>query len=87
MASRSCWSRFPPITLSAATHDRRHHQADELYAADAGDHAQRWLCINQPVAQSRVGGAHGDLECRYGREIVVLGDLERWLPGDGAFDG
>jgi hypothetical protein len=33
MASRSSWSRFPPITLSAATRDRRHHQADELYAA------------------------------------------------------
>jgi hypothetical protein len=32
-ASRSSWSRFPPITLCAATRDRRHHQADELYAA------------------------------------------------------
>jgi predicted enzyme related to lactoylglutathione lyase len=32
MGSRSSWSWFPPITLSA-TRDRRHHQADELYAA------------------------------------------------------
>ena len=33
MAPRSSWSRFPPITLSAATRDRRRHQADELCAA------------------------------------------------------
>jgi hypothetical protein len=33
MASRSSWSRFPPITLSAATRDRRHRHDDELYAA------------------------------------------------------
>jgi predicted enzyme related to lactoylglutathione lyase len=33
MASRSCWSRFPPITLSAATRDRRHRQGDDPYAA------------------------------------------------------
>jgi hypothetical protein len=32
MASRSCWLRFPPITLSAATRDRRHRQDDELCA-------------------------------------------------------
>src|SRR6266516_4786678 len=33
MASRSSWSRFPPITLSAVTRDRRHRQDDEFYAA------------------------------------------------------
>ena len=33
MASRSCWSRFPPITPSAATRDRRHRQGDDPYAA------------------------------------------------------
>jgi len=34
MASKSCWSRCPPITLSAATRDRRHRQGDDPYAAD-----------------------------------------------------
>src|SRR5205807_119694 len=32
MASRSSWSRFPPITFSAGTRDRRHRQDDELCA-------------------------------------------------------
>jgi len=32
MASRSSWSRFPPIALSAATCDRRHRQDDDRYA-------------------------------------------------------
>src|SRR5215510_4343475 len=36
MASKSFWSRFPPITLFAVTRDRGHHQDDELYAADEG---------------------------------------------------
>ena len=36
MASGSCWSRFPPITLSVVTSDRRYRQSDEPYAADAG---------------------------------------------------
>ena len=40
MASRSSWSRFPPITLPAATRDRRHHQADELYAANQDVHSE-----------------------------------------------
>jgi hypothetical protein len=33
MASRSYQSRFPPITRSAVTRDRRHRQDDELDAA------------------------------------------------------
>src|SRR5262249_13524456 len=32
MASRSSWWRFPPITLSGATRDRRRRPDDELYA-------------------------------------------------------
>jgi hypothetical protein len=32
MASRSSWSRFPPIILSAVTPDRHRHD-DEPYAA------------------------------------------------------
>jgi len=32
-ASGSSWSRFPPITLSAVTHDRRHRRGDEPHAA------------------------------------------------------
>jgi catechol 2,3-dioxygenase-like lactoylglutathione lyase family enzyme len=31
---QTCWPEFRPITLCAATHDRRHHQDDKLYAAD-----------------------------------------------------
>jgi catechol 2,3-dioxygenase-like lactoylglutathione lyase family enzyme len=41
---------FPPITLSAVTRDRRHHQADELYAADGDVGVTPGRCINQPVA-------------------------------------
>ena len=39
MASRSSWSRFPPITLSAATRDRPDRQNDDPYAAcpDVGE--------------------------------------------------
>jgi hypothetical protein len=37
MASRSSWSRFLPIILSAAIRDRRHRQDDEPYAADEVD--------------------------------------------------
>ena len=58
MASRSSWSRLPPITLSAATRDRRHHQADELYAARAdvcGRYLVRVRCTSLPVAGSRWG--------------------------------
>jgi hypothetical protein len=44
MASRSSWSRFSPITLSAATRDRRHRQDDELYAA-------RCACFDLPTSR------------------------------------
>jgi len=46
MASRSSWSRSPPITLSAATRDRRHRQDDELYAAEPDVHLRQRSCIN-----------------------------------------
>jgi hypothetical protein len=36
MASRSCWSRFPPITFSVVTRDRRHRQGADPYAAIEG---------------------------------------------------
>jgi hypothetical protein len=35
-ASKSSWSRLPPITLSAVTCDRRHRQDDELLCGRSG---------------------------------------------------
>jgi len=55
MASRSSWSRFPPITLSVVTRDRRHRQDDDPYAAETGGHTQCWRCITYGLAACRLG--------------------------------
>jgi hypothetical protein len=59
MAFRSSWSRFPPITLSAVTRDRRHRQDDEHYAADLYVRLDESPRILQPVAQIVLIGVRG----------------------------
>ena len=87
MASRSSWSRFPPITLSAVTRDRRHRQDDELYAACAGIAGTKQERIFQPVAQSRVEGRLEILERGYGVRACGFGDLEVLGVWDGPLNG
>jgi hypothetical protein len=69
MASRSSWSRFPPITLSVVTRDRRHRQDDDSYAAETGGHTQCWRCITYGLAACRLG--RGGVSQRCGELLIT----------------
>src|SRR6266516_2228256 len=78
MASRSCWSRFPPITLSAVTRDRRHRQDDELYVADPDVHWGQRSRINIQIRRTVRDGRTLIIGCAadrgYARGAAVMGD-------------